>query len=233
MKKSGIVVSALAALAVSTLAGSAGATILTFDDLLNVGGNPIGNGQLIDQDYGDRVTGLIDATGSYGVGSEGFTPNVVVDYGVPNPAFWSTAYSDLTNVIYIPGVGQGPLEVLFTADAGYEVQLYGFDVGSWLSNSAVRTIRVYDQNNAVLFESLADVILASTHTSFDFNGPLTAESLRIEIDQTGLGGSSDNVGIDNIRFGQTSHAPIPEPATVTLMGLGALALGARARFRKV
>ena len=57
-------------------------TILTFDDLLNVGGNPIGNGQLIDQDYGDRVTGLIDAAGSYGVGSEGFTPNVVVDYGV-------------------------------------------------------------------------------------------------------------------------------------------------------
>jgi hypothetical protein len=50
--------------------------------------------------------------------------------------------------------------------------------------------------------------------------------LLIEIDYSNLaGGQQDNIGIDNIRFGQNPPAtapPIPEPSTL-LLGAGGLA----------
>lgn len=204
------------------------ATVLTFD----VDG--IAPGQIINQSYGDRVTGTSDAVGDYGQGAEGTTGNILVDYGTVTPSLWTSGYSDLTNVFFDNADGQGPLAITLTADVGYQVLLYEFDLGSWSTNSTVPAIQVLDQDNNVLYELLSETILFNAHTNFSFNGPLSGESLRIIIDQANLGGASDNVGIDNVRFGQTSStAPIPEPATMTLLGLGATALAIRNRRKQV
>ncbi len=51
------------------------------------------------------------------------------------------------------------------------------------------------------------------HTSFDFATPLSATELLIVIDYGNLDGSQhDNIGMDNIRFGQNPPAVIPLPA---------------------
>ncbi len=64
------------------------------------------------------------------------------------------------------------------------------------------------------------------HTSFDFATPLTAPQLLITIDYSNLVGSQqDNIGIDNIRFGQNPPAEIPEPATWLLFICGLAAVG--------
>ena len=49
---------------------------------------------------------------------------------------------------------------------------------------------------------------------------VSATELTLRVDTTGLGGRSDNVGIDNIVFSQ-----VPEPSTSVLLSLGLLGLG--------
>jgi hypothetical protein len=194
-------------------------TILTFDL------HQVGNGVALDQDYGDRVSGPADAVGSYGVGAEGYTPNVLAAYGPTAPAVWTTDYGDLTNVLYEEADGIGPLEIVLTADAGFEVVLHSFDLGGWPNTDySLRRVWVENQSGDVysLLDAPADGA-GPSHSDYDFIAPLVGTTISIFIDQTGLGSSSDNIGIDNIRFGQrptTSTPPVPEPATAALLGLG-------------
>jgi hypothetical protein len=58
------------------------------------------------------------------------------------------------------------------------------------------------------------------HQDYDFMTGLFADQLNIIIDTTGLGGANDNIGLDNIQFGQI----IPEPATYTMLLLGGASL---------
>ena len=210
------------------IAGSASATLLTFDL------NNIGTCVVINQNYGDRVTALSDAVGSYGELGEGFTGNVVADFGTVDPSLWTTGYSDLTNVFFDDADNQGPLELVLTADAGFSVQLFDFDLGAYGDNRTVNSVRVTNENNDLLFESLGDTILGTTHSDYTFTSPLVGQSLRITIDQTNLGSASDDVALDNVRFGQIESvtAPVPEPATMTLLGMGIAAMAARSRRRK-
>jgi hypothetical protein len=87
--------------AVVLVAGTASATILTFGsdrvfsahryyglnydpptkDWWNGPPIPFNHGTLGYHQYGDNVTALTDAVGSYDVGAEGWTPNITVDYG--------------------------------------------------------------------------------------------------------------------------------------------------------
>mgnify|MGYP003679137947 CR=1 FL=1 len=210
------------------IAGSASATLLTFD-LDN-----IGNFVNINQNYGDRVTALSDAIGSYGELGEGFTGNVVADFGTVDPALWTTGYSDLTNVFFDDADSQGPLELVLTADAGFSVQLFDFDLGAFGADRTVTSVRVTNENNDLLYESLGDTISGATHSDYTFTSPLVGQSLRITIDQIALGASSDDVALDNVRFGQIVNVsqPVPEPATMTLLGMGIVAMAARSRRRK-
>lgn len=229
------------AFAATALAGSAHATILTFDTDT---AHPFSNLPMT-QDYGDRVSALDMGLFHYGLGAEGFTPNVVVSYGGGFPGAeltrWSADYGDLVNVLENESDGDTLLRILFTADAGYTVKLFGFDLAGWPdSDYEIRGLSVTSGDFTLYSASGVHVEGTSGHSPFDFGAGLSGQTLAINIDLSGLGGASDNIGIDNIRFGQSppgvsiDHPPsaVPEPAAWTVMLLGFLTIGSVARRRR-
>lgn len=193
-------------------------TILTFD----ISG--VGNQDSIPQSYGDRVS---------------TTPNVVLAYRDQDGnglALWDDDFSDLTNVAYNPGADDGTsprwFEITLTADAGFEVLLNGFDLGNWLTDDqTVPLVSVLGPAGQVNFSS-SDVVVNSrggTHASFDFSTPLAASALTIRLDTQGPQWSH-NLGVDNISFGQRV-APVPEPGTLALLGLGLFGVALHRRRR--
>lgn len=208
--------------AVALMPAAANATILTFD----VSGG-VSDFEAMHQSYGDDVAGSPQSGHTYGVGVEGFTPNVVVDYGTPgeHPALWTTGYGSLTNVYFNDSDGDTTMTTRFTAGAGYLVDLYSFDLASFLSGGqTIQGLSIRDVGaNTVLYSQGATAVSGSTFTPVSFSTPLSANTLEIVIDLTGLGGVSDDIGMDNIRFGQRQApvtTPIPEPATWAMMILG-------------
>ena len=71
---------------------------------------------------------------TYGNEGEGFTFNVVADYfSVTSVSLWTIQYGDLNNVLYADAPLSGnqsanTLNEMLTADAGFAVQLYHFDL---------------------------------------------------------------------------------------------------------
>lgn len=205
------------------------ATILTFDQ-----DPPIGNFEAVNQSYGDRVT-TTSAPGNYqyGVGPEGFTPNVVASY-LPSeavPALWSTGYGNLTNILFKDADGFPTLQVVLTADPGFLTQLYEFDMAAFSSafssDPAINYIRVLDSEGNELFRQNNAVISETTHTTFDFSAALlTDDVIVIEFDSINLGGLSDDIALDNIRFGETV---VPEPAGLSVLAVSAVGLRRRRR----
>ena len=229
------------AFAATALAGPADATILTFDTDT---AHPFSNLPM-DQAYGDRVTAANQGGASYGLGFEGLTPNVVVSYGGGFPGAeltrWSADYGDLVNVLENESDGDTLLRILFTADAGYMAKLFSFDLAGWPdSDYTIAGLSVTSGDTVLYAASNVHVEGTNGHSAFDFGAGLTGQTLAINIDLTGLGGASDNIGIDNIRFGQsppgvaidTPPAPVPEPEAWAIMLLGFGALGAVARRRR-
>lgn len=214
----------LALAAVATLAAPASATILTFD---------IDNGRpndilAMDQAYGDRVVATTQGNASYGVGAEGFTPNVLASYQPTTASLtrWTTGFGDLVNVLENEDDGDTLLAVTLTADTGFRVALYGFDLGGYPdADYIVPGLTILD-GSTVLFSQANVLVRGATgtprHSTFSFATPLTGSNLSIRIDLTGLGGSSDNIGIDNIRFGQGLPVTpgVPEPASWVLLIAG-------------
>jgi len=221
------------ALAAGVAAMPASATILTFDIDTSQPSSILG----MSQAYGDNVTSTTMGVRSYGVGAEGFTPNVSVSYaGNPTTDLtrWTTSYGDLVNVLENEADGQDRLTITLAADAGFNAKLFGFDMAGWpTTDYVIPFLKVLDGSNNVLF-SQANAFIEGTsgHSTFSFGSGLSAQSLTIYIDLTGLGGNSDNIGIDNIRFGQSVVAPaVPETSTWAMMivGFGAVGFGMRRR----
>ncbi|MDZ4372891.1 MAG: PEPxxWA-CTERM sorting domain-containing protein [Phenylobacterium sp.] len=223
----------IAAAALALVPAAAQATILTFDIA-----DGVSNFENMPQTYGDNVSAAIDGLGhSYGVGAEGYTPNVTVDYGTPgeDPALWTTGYGDLTNIYFNDADGDLTFTTTFTADAGFLVDLYSFDMAWYFASpQTIAGLSIVDvAQNQVLYSQGPFVLPGGeAHTPFTFATPLSASTLRIVVDLTGLGGVSDDVALDNIRFGQ-SQAPvvggIPEPSTWAMMILGFGAAGTMLR----
>jgi hypothetical protein len=214
------------------------ATILTFDETRVSGAViPTVSGNAVPQDYGDRVGGSPQTVPggqfTYGNGGEGFTPNVTLDYSVAGfpsggVSLWQGGYGDLTNVLF-GNQNSIALRVQLTADPGFDVQLYHFDLGGWPNaDYMISSVRVLELG-ATLF-SMSNVLIEGDltgprHTPFDFSVPLVGNQLLIEIDYNNLSGNQqDNIGIDNVRFGQNPLAtPIPEPSTGLLFSVAILA----------
>ena len=123
------------------------------------------------------------------------------------------------------------LNVKLTADPGFVVDLYYFDLAGWsLADYTINAVSVLS-GSSVLF-SQSNVLVQGAndggdmHTVFDFSVPLSASELVIQIDHGNLAvGVQDNIGIDNIRFGQTPPpAAVPVPAALWLFISGLLGL---------
>jgi len=205
-----------------TLASAAHASVLTFVI------DGIGNFGAIPQDYGDRVTSADDGIFHYEIGSEGPTPNVIATYptdGGIDPSYWSTGYGDLVDVYFEDADGNGSGEVILSADYGYEVVLYSFEMAAYSSafssDPTIDSVRVMGCSPAPLFEQIDAVISETTHTTYDFvSSPLQAREIRIQFESGVLGGLSDDIGLDTIRFGQVKVAaeemPCPSDIAVPL-----------------
>jgi hypothetical protein len=210
------------------------ATVLTFD--LGGVGTPA-----IDQNYGDRVNAATVGAFSYGTAG-GFTPNVLVGY-LPNDGLvirWETGYGDLVNVIEYENVREGPLQVVFTADPGFQVTLTSFDPGGSPNTDYILPSFQILGDNTLLFAQSDVLVRGATgtprHTSIDLSAlGLTASTLTLRINQHPLGINSDNIGVDNIQFSQQAvAAAAPEPGSLALLALAGLpALGAVVRRNRV
>lgn len=236
------------------LAGPAGATILLFDQQRDAATAtvvlPTSSGGTLPADYGDNVTAAVVAVAggffTYGDGGEGFTPNIVLDLlsaaggpGNPRVDLWQTGYGDLVNVVFGegPGIGGAPmLSAVFTADSGFVVDLYGFDLAGFPNaDYTIAAVEVFSDGTPMF--SATDVLVEGDlsgprHTTFSFRTPLSGTQILLQLDLSNLpAGMQDNIGLDSIRFGQTPP-PVPEPSTATLLlfALGLLAAG-RGRVR--
>jgi hypothetical protein len=226
-----------AAISLGVSVGESHATVLIFDQSRDAVSQsiivPTSEGAFVQQDYGDNVTGsTVDVLGgqfTYGNEGEGFTPNIVADYfSGGNVRLWTIQYGDLTNVLFA-SAASNTLSVRLAADPGFEVLLYHFDLAGWPeADYTINGVNVFG-DAATLF-SQTDVLVEGDasgprRTEFDFATPLSAQQLVIEIDFSNITGSSqDNIGIDNIRFGQNPPALIPIPAAAWLFGSGLLGL---------
>ncbi len=220
----------------------ASATILLFDQQRDASTQsvvePTTSGGILPSDYGDNVTGAVMAVPggffTYGNGGEGFTANVTLDIysdagtaTEPRVKLWQDNYGDLENVIFAegPGVGGGTgLNIVFSADPGYVVDLYSFDLGGW-SNADYTIAAVEVYAGATTLFSATDVLVQGDltgprHTTIAFDEPLSAPELFLRLDFSNLSsGIRDNIGLDSVRFGQ-APPPVPEPGTATLVLAG-------------
>ncbi len=204
--------------------------VLTFDQT-----NPaVGDFVPVNTNYGDRVTALSDAAGSYGShGSGGFTPNLVVDYSNDHPStylsLWTTGFGSLINVLHNDFGHQNGYTVTITADAGYRARLHSFDLAGWLNTDYVIPGFWVSDGTTILYSRTNPLVRGATGaqvTSVVLAAALEARILQIHIDTTGMNGFSDNIGLDNIAISQAEE-PVPEPMTGGLTLAALLAMGAR------
>lgn len=233
----------LGAAATGMSSSTASATVLTFD-------MGVSSGTTVRQTYGDRVGVAIPGPFMYG-DAGGPTPNVVVEYTPVlilsnDPAI---NYGDLEGVLYRQGGSgsDGIIEILFTADQGYQVCLNSFDLGARVFTSPgaqedlpVKSIRVEDGPGNVLWginytQPTPDpmLIIPGTdplrHNTYDFDGiPMCARQVRIVINLNQIPFKIDRFAIDNINFGQML---VPSPGSSALLAGSMLVAGLRRRRR--
>lgn len=179
------------------------------------------SGALINQtqleDYGDRVTSVSQGGLAYGP-EGGFTPNVVLDY-TTNVGLWGTGYGDLPTAIWGRNSSSGstsdatPVSFTLTADPGFLVRLRSIRLADWNGSQLVTTFRVLDGSSAELFnwQGIPD---GTTNTLITFPS-VVGESLTVTWN------NGWNTGGRELVFSQEA---VPEPATMTVLGVAALAI---------
>lgn len=247
-------VSATALLAWPLAPAPAEATILTFDQTRR--GDevvPTESGGDFPTGYGSNVSGPVMAVPggayTYGEAGEGFTPDVSVEIRSsldsptdPGVRLWNQGYGDLHNVVFGEGPGTAGAPLVFVrliAAPGFLVDLYGFALAHFGPlATTIAGVGVLDGANALFDASDVEVVGSNAtpgHTRFDFATPLSAAELLIRIDLSNLpAGAQDDVGLDDVRFGQTPPRVVPEPGTAALLfaGLAGLAWRRRRSGRK-
>jgi hypothetical protein len=236
-----------AVLAILIAAGPARSTVLTFDQTRDSGTGeivPTTSPSNLPSDYGDHVTGaFVVVPGgqfSYVQEDEGFTPNVRVEItgGGATPTdsrvrLWQLGYGDLFNVAFTLQ-GATSMQIRLTADPDFEVALYGFDLAGFPNSDwaidgvevTAGTERLFSQTGVVVEGNAS----GPPRSSFVFMPPLSGRELLLRIDYGNLAfGQQDNIGLDNLRFGQFRPIPsMPYPGLL-IGGLAALLIGGGGR----
>lgn len=201
---------AFTTLALALTTAAAEAAVLDFEGVIC--GGPCGNGTAIEQTYGDIAGVDVVYDGNPGqLGLEGF-------------AFWSTAYSDLSNVAYY---GRGA-ELSFLGLGGSGVFLDSLDLGAWPNADRQLGFTVTDLlNGNQLFDTGLVTVSGAIRSSFNL-----ALQSTVGLKVTFLG-DFYNGGVDNIVYGATEPPvpPIPLPASAFLMIGGLAGLAALRRRR--
>lgn len=179
-------------------ANLAQSAVLNFDgNICGSGTQACNNGSNISQSYGDTANlDVIWDANTATAGSQDFL-------------FWSTGYSGQSNIAYNISGANG--EIFLKPNAGFQVTLNSFDIGSWLSATRTTQVSIFDgATNAQLFSS--GPITFNSLQLFTFN-LLSANGLKIN-----LGPDAFNTGIDNINFTVSQVNAIPVPAAAWLFG---------------
>ena len=219
----------IAVLLAAVVASSSTATQLIFEPA----SGSFGDFGALATGYGNRVTATIQDGFAYTLDG-GATPNVVTSFG-PTAGLvdlftWSTSFGDLTHVLFAREPFQ--FEMRLIADAGYTVSLNSFDMAGWpqLDFPSIASVSVEDGLGNLLY-SQSDVYIHGAiggpqHTHFSLSG-VTAPELRLKYDSRtdghGVTLDSDDVGIDNINFSQSSTVDVPRGGSTTT---GTLSLSA-------
>lgn len=227
--------SIIAALAALGCASASYATVLTFDF------SSYANGLSLSQSYGDRVTGSTMTYNAdprvYFYGSTGgYTPNVTVGYRSYNNSSdvaltsYEFNYGNLERIAYLNQEASQGYSLVFAADAGHTVTLGSFDFATWGNVPTPVEFTIYDENNVALWTSgqvTPDIGATLHHTLSPY---ITGDYLRLAVNLSQIGSNAaDNLGIDNIVFGQDGNLAVPEPATLGVVGSSLLLLLRRRR----
>ncbi|MCG8589581.1 MAG: hypothetical protein MJE66_09845 [Proteobacteria bacterium] len=222
-------VASAAALLSALVALSAGATTLTFD----VNPLPVADNRIF-SDYGNRV---VDATtdasgtgaaagGTYLVGAEGATPNVVVTHIATqgDSVLYTGGFGDLVNVSWRVG------SVELVADPGVMITFESVDLACFgcADGSAGPSVALTDGSGTTYWDTGGNLVFAdgSLHETVAPPSAVTASKIVLELDYLGSASTPGFVAIDNLRFSQ-SGVPVPEPGVASLLAIGAFALGRR------
>ncbi|HEX3357495.1 MAG TPA: peptidoglycan DD-metalloendopeptidase family protein [Tepidisphaeraceae bacterium] len=175
-------------------------TVLTFD--------PDGiDGNVLPVAYGDRVVAASQNNFDYGTAG-GTTQNVTVGYGTApgNVHQQRDGYGDLHNIVHADDSAGGLLDITLSADLGFQASVSSLDLVTALNtNQTIKAIQVYDGGSNLLFHQNNVAINTGTHAHISFPS-LNSRVLRIRIDASNLGANGDQIGVDNIQFGQVSGA---------------------------
>jgi hypothetical protein len=220
----------LAAGAIGSMPRASHATRLIFEQSNGFALNSTYLDSNLNPNYGDRVTAAQQDGYNYDL-TAGPTPGIVARYGTGTTSDfsgWPGDYGDLVNVIYLNALPK-VVDLKFTADPGFAVGLQSFQMAGWShADYTINSVKVLDQSNTELY-SQSNVLVQGNavgppHTDFVFGSPLIGQSITIRIDATNLGGSFQNIGLDNVLISQ-----LPEPASSVLLVVGALPLTLRRR----
>jgi len=208
----------LLALGVLVLAGSVGtaqaATIVTFDDLPSDGAGSI---------PGIRVSGGFVFTPA--------THSHVIQSPDPGDASNGTQYLSLDDVF-----GLDP--VTFSPQGGGAFALSAFDIGEWSNTGAPNgvfagqiTVLGTLVGGGTLFTTLTVDGVKPAFQTFTFDGTWTNLS---SVTLKGINGNglANSFGLDNVVV-DVAASPVPEPGTLSLLGVGsAYVFGRRRRNRR-
>lgn len=216
-----------ALLCIPVLAGSAQAAVLDFDYTAQAmvsadsGGlgplQPVGSAGWISQAYGD-VAGLVDVSYRY------IDPN---GQAVSSLQTWYNGYDELTYTAwYGSSSGGDRAQVELASVGGSTVTLNGFSLGSWEGTGAgrVETVRVYEIGQASpVYERTGGIGANNLSNSFTFSTLQSSRGFVVEWTSPWW------TAIDNL---DSSAAPVPEPGTWALLGLGLCGVLGAARRRR-